>query len=120
MAETDVIKIFVRKCNSSSCKRHRMCRPRLARLGDASKWATSYRTDVLPNLVNLKEAIEKESDLARALSIRRTYIKANENLLDASYEASQAQADLALSTAEPAIAIGPGQTVDVRKFRTPE
>jgi hypothetical protein len=48
-------------------------------------------------------------DLARLLALQRSFIKANENLLDARYELSQAQADLALSVAEPSLAIGPGQ-----------
>lgn len=81
----------------------------LTRYAAASKWAASYQTDVLPNLIKARQEIEKEPnvDLARLLAVQRTYIKANENLLDARFEQSQAQADLAVSVAEPTLAIGP-------------
>ena len=91
-----------------------MCKPRL-RVGEASKWASAYQTQVLPDLRKAKEELDQpfakndpRLELPRLILVSRSYLKANENLLDARYEVSQAQADLALSTAEPTLAVGPG------------
>ena len=87
----------------------------LARWSDARKWASAYQTDVLPELAKIKDEMEKQFagkdpalDFGKFLAVERSYLKATENLLDANFELSQAQADLALSVAEPSLAIGPG------------
>ncbi len=114
-AETDVAKIRS-EVSQVEMQASQEVQAALARWADAGKWASSYQTDVLPNLTKAKQEIEKQfagndpgADLARLLAIQRSFIKANENLLDARYEVSQAQADLALSIAEPSLAIGPGR-----------
>jgi outer membrane protein TolC len=113
-AETDVSKIRS-EVQQLEMQASQDVQAALSRWIDASKWASSYQTDVLPNLTKAKEEIEKQfasndptAELTRVLAIQRSFIKANENLLDAHYEISQAQADLGLSVAEPSLAIGPG------------
>jgi outer membrane protein, heavy metal efflux system len=88
----------------------------LKRLADATKWATSYAVDVLPNLSTTKLTMEKmfaNNDLGvslpQYLTVQRSFLKATENFLDARYEVSQAECDLALAVAEPALALG-GET----------
>jgi outer membrane protein TolC len=95
----------------------------LNRLAEASQWARAYQADILPKLAKAKEEAEGQfaksdpnMDLPRLLAIQRSFIKASENFLDARYEVSLAQADLALSTAEPALAIGPVQSAIPRKM----
>jgi cobalt-zinc-cadmium efflux system outer membrane protein len=85
----------------------------LSRLKDATKWASSYYSEVLPNLTNTKLAMEKMFagndpgiDLPRYLAVQRAFLKATESFLDARYEVSQAESDLALAVAEPALALG--------------
>jgi outer membrane protein TolC len=116
-AETDVAKVCS-EVEQLEMQASQEVQAALARWTDAGKWAASYRTDVLPDLTKAKQEIEKQyanndpnADFARLLTIQRSFIKANENLLDARYEVSQAQADLALSVAEPTLAIGPGQAL---------
>ena len=114
-AETDIAKIRS-EVAQVELQASQEVQAALSRWTDAGKWASSYKTEVLPKLAKVKEEIEKQFagndqavDLARLLAIQRSFVKANENLLDARYEISQAQADLALSVAEPSLAIGPGQ-----------
>jgi hypothetical protein len=45
------------------------------------------------------------ADIMRVLSVQRAYLKAMESLLDARFEVSLAEADLALAVAEPALAL---------------
>lgn len=113
-AETDVVKVRS-EIDQVEMQVSQDVQAALARWTDARKWASAYQADVLPNLTKVREEIEKQFaskdpsvDVARLLTIQRSYIKANENLLDARFEVSQAQADLALSVAEPMLAIGPG------------
>jgi outer membrane protein TolC len=122
-AETDVTKIRS-EVQQVETQASQEVQAALGRLTEAGKWAAAYQTDVIPNLVKAKDEVEKQLankdpnvDQARLWAIQRSFIKANENLLDALYEVSQAQADLALSTAEPSLAIGPGhvQTQDTRQ-----
>ncbi len=115
-AETDVAKIRA-EVQQIELQASQDVQAALSRWTDATKWVSSYQTEVLPNLTKAKQDLEKQvaakdpnADFARMVAVQRTFIKANENLLDAHYEASQAQADLALSVAEPALAIGPGQS----------
>ncbi len=116
-AETDILKVRS-EVEQLEIQASQEVQAALARWTDASRWRASYQTDVLPNLTKAKEEMEKQFaandptlDFGRLLAVQRTFIKANENLLDARYEVSQAQADLALSAAEPSLAIGPGQTL---------
>jgi outer membrane protein TolC len=88
----------------------------LDRLAAAQTWRLAYENDVVPNLLKAKQEIEKlyanndpSADLARVLSVERTYLKALETLLDARFEVSQAEADLALAVGEPLLAMGPPQ-----------
>jgi outer membrane protein TolC len=119
-AETDVARIHS-EVQQMELQASQDVQAALSRWTDANNWATSYRTDVLPNLGKARQEAEKQftdkspdADFARLVGIQRSYLKASENLLDARFEVSQAQADLALSVAEPALAIGPGQ-----EFRAP-
>jgi hypothetical protein len=86
-------------------------------LTNAQKWAAGYEKEVLPELYQEKVKTEQlfgkndpSVDLGRYLTVERAYLKASDTLLDASFELSQAEADLALATAEPTLALGPGQT----------
>jgi outer membrane protein TolC len=88
----------------------------LARLAAAQVWRLAHERDVVPNLLKAKQEIEKlfaandpSADLSRVLAVERTYLKALETLLDARFEFSQAQADLALAVGEPLLAMGPPQ-----------
>jgi cobalt-zinc-cadmium efflux system outer membrane protein len=87
----------------------------LTRYTNATKWAAAYETDVVPGLLSAKQEMERllaqsdpSVDAARFLVVQRAYLKAIETLLDARFEVSQAQADLALAVAEPMLAVGPG------------
>jgi cobalt-zinc-cadmium efflux system outer membrane protein len=86
----------------------------LSRWSDAHQWVESYAKEMVPTISHAKQSMEKlfadndpSVDLSRLLSVQRSYLKANEVLVDARYEMSQAQADLALAVAEPTLAIGP-------------
>ena len=112
-AETDVAKIRS-EVQQIELQASQDVQAALARLKDAGQWAESYRADVMPALLKVKGDLDKQYaaaepklDFARFLTVQRSFIKANENLLDARYEVSQAEADLALAVAEPALAIGP-------------
>ncbi len=88
----------------------------LARLADAKDWANAYEKEVVPNLRKTTQEMEKlfasndlAADISRVQAVQRAYLKATETLLDARFEISQAEADLALAVAEPALAMGPAQ-----------
>ena len=85
----------------------------LARLAEAKKWAADYENDVMPNLQKVRQEVQKlfenndpSVDLSKLLTVTRNSLKANETLVDARYEVSQAEADLALAVAEPSLALG--------------
>jgi cobalt-zinc-cadmium efflux system outer membrane protein len=87
----------------------------LNRYADASSWADAYEKEVVPNLRASTQQMEKlfasndpAADVLRVLSVQRAYLKALETLLDARFEVSQAEADLALAVAEPALALDLG------------
>ncbi len=89
----------------------------LSRLADARKWAADYEHDVMPNLQKARQEVEKlfanndpGVDLSKLLAVTRAYLKANETLVDARYEVSQAEADLAMAVAEPSLALGRPQS----------
>ena len=89
----------------------------LARLADARKWAADYEKEVMPNLLKARQEVQKlfenndpSVDLSKLLAVTRAYLKANETLVDARFEISQAEADLALAVAEPSLALGRPQS----------
>ncbi len=88
----------------------------LSRFSHAKAWADAYEKEVVPNLRKSTEEMEKlfagndpAADVSRVLAVQRAYLKATETLLDARFEISQAEADLALAVAEPALALLPAR-----------
>jgi outer membrane protein, heavy metal efflux system len=88
----------------------------LSRYAAASKWVAAYEKEVLPDLYQERSRTQElftkndpSIDLARFITVERAFLKASETLLDARFELSQAQADLALAAAEPQLALGPSQ-----------
>jgi cobalt-zinc-cadmium efflux system outer membrane protein len=84
----------------------------LTRYAAAKSWADAYEREVVPNLRTTMQQMEKlfasndpGADIMRVLSVQRAYLKATESLLDARFEVSAAEADLALAVAEPALAL---------------
>lgn len=85
----------------------------LARLQAARAWLNYYETQVLPNLRTSLEDIERllaqgepGVDVLRVIDIRRKLLGARDNYLDALWEISQAQADLAAAVGDPGLALG--------------
>jgi outer membrane protein TolC len=79
----------------------------LARLAAAEHVVNSFRTETLPELRRTREAIDKlfdqgqpGVDLARVIDIRRRLLRTRDIYLDALWEESQAQADLAAAVAD--------------------
>jgi outer membrane protein TolC len=79
----------------------------LARLEQAEKVANSFRTDTLPKLRQTREEFDKlyaagqpGVDLTRVIDIRRRLLRARDAYLDALWEQSQAQTDLAAAVAD--------------------
>jgi cobalt-zinc-cadmium efflux system outer membrane protein len=84
----------------------------LARLNATRRWAETYRDELLPELQKSLDAVqelfvaaEPGVDLLRLLDIRRKVIKARDAYLDALWEASQAQADVAAAIGDPSAAV---------------
>ena len=112
-AETDVVKVRS-EVQQLELQTSLDVQAALNRLTDASKWASDYATEVVPSLARAKQELEGQYgkqdpgvSLANVLTVQRGYLKAIETWLDARYEVSQAEADLALAVAEPALALGP-------------
>jgi outer membrane protein TolC len=110
-AETDVMKVNAEMLNLE-LQAAQDVQAALARLTDASKWAEGYAVEVLPNLAGARAELEalaakNPAEGARLTSVKRGYLKASESWLDARFEVSQAEADLALAVAEPSLAFGP-------------
>jgi outer membrane protein TolC len=79
----------------------------LARLDQAQIVVKYFRTEVLPMLRQTREEIDKlytagqpGVDLTRVIDIRRRLLRARDAYLDALFELSQAQADLAAAVAD--------------------
>jgi cobalt-zinc-cadmium efflux system outer membrane protein len=88
-------------------------RAALARLTEARKWAESYKTEVLPNLRQAQEELNKlfaqneiGVDVLKVIGVQQNYLQALGLYLDAQLEVSQGQADLALAVGDPALAMG--------------
>jgi outer membrane protein TolC len=91
-------------------------RAALTRLTAARDRVEVYRSQLLPDLRNALEGIqrlflsgEQGVDILRVIDVRRKLIRAQEGYLDAQWELSQAQADLAAAVGDPTLAsCGPG------------
>jgi cobalt-zinc-cadmium efflux system outer membrane protein len=84
----------------------------LDRVRNARGWASTYRTEVLPKLESSLKDMEgllvrgaPGVDVLRVLDILRKLLHARDIELDALWEVSQAQADLAAAVGDPAMAI---------------
>jgi cobalt-zinc-cadmium efflux system outer membrane protein len=98
----------------------------LSRLADASTWASAYATEVVPTAARAKQEFEglyAKQDaavtFANILTVQRAHLKATETWLDARYEVSLAEADLALAVAEPALALGPHPATEMPELIPP-
>ncbi len=85
----------------------------LARLAEARKWADEYPAEVLPNMTRAREDMERlfaqnepGVDVIRVIGVQRNLLSALDAYLDARFEVSQAQADLAAAVGDPALAAG--------------
>jgi cobalt-zinc-cadmium efflux system outer membrane protein len=86
----------------------------LARMQRARSWLDTYQKQVLPNLRNSLEVVEKlfaaadpGVDVLRVLDARRSLLKAQDAYLDALWEYSQARADLVAAVGDLELALGP-------------
>jgi cobalt-zinc-cadmium efflux system outer membrane protein len=86
----------------------------LDRLREAQVWVDSYRTQVLPTQEAMLKDMETllaqgRVDLSKVTDLRRRQLQARGSYLDALYEASQAQADLAAAVGDLTLALPPCQ-----------
>jgi len=86
----------------------------LARLEQARAGARTYERDVLPHLRSGLESVQRlflqgdpGADTLRVIDVRRRYIRARDGYLDALWNVSLIQADLALAAGDPAVAVAP-------------
>ncbi len=86
----------------------------LARLHHARAWLETYRTNVVPNLEKSLTAIRKlwlagepGVDVLKMIDIQRKLLRARDLELDALFEVTQAEADLAAAVGDPVLAVGP-------------
>jgi cobalt-zinc-cadmium efflux system outer membrane protein len=82
------------------------------RLEEAEKAAKLYRAELLPNLQEALEGLEKQflenrpgADVVKVLDVRRKLLRARDGYLDALWELSQARTDLAAAVGDPSLAI---------------
>jgi cobalt-zinc-cadmium efflux system outer membrane protein len=115
-AQTEVCKVRA-ELNQLEVQASLDVRAALARLADATQWAASYDNDVVPALFKAKQDVERTvvnrdpgADPAKLVAVQKAFLKAQDSQLDAHFEVSQGEVDLALAIAEPTIAIGPMQT----------
>jgi cobalt-zinc-cadmium efflux system outer membrane protein len=99
----------------------------LARLAAARRWVETYRSQVLPELEKSLEQIQQlfmlggpGVDVLRVLDIRRKLLKARDGYLDALWEASQAQADLAAAVGDPTPALAGTEPARVPRPQAPD
>jgi outer membrane protein TolC len=83
----------------------------LARLDRAEEAVKVFSNDILPHLRQTREEIDKlyaagqpNVDLARTIDVRRRLLRARDAYLDALFELSQAQTDLAAAVADLSLA----------------
>jgi outer membrane protein TolC len=82
----------------------------LARMKDARDWVSAFHEQTLPVLTKTLQGLEKlfeqgqpGADLVRLIDTRRRLIRARDGYLDALWELSQAQADLAFALGDPSL-----------------
>jgi outer membrane protein TolC len=87
-------------------------RAALKRLAAAADVIRTYRTETFPTLQSQREAFdelfakgEPGVTLARIIAIRTRLLQARSNYLDALFELSQAEADLAAAVGDPSLAV---------------
>jgi cobalt-zinc-cadmium efflux system outer membrane protein len=85
----------------------------MARLTEARRWADYYQAEALPNLRKARQELEQfladgepGVDVVKVLGAQRNFLQVTNAYLDARYEVSQAQADLAAAVGDPALAAG--------------
>ncbi|OWK39063.1 Heavy metal RND efflux outer membrane protein, CzcC family [Fimbriiglobus ruber] len=85
----------------------------LTRLEAARKWADAYAKEVLPSLRQARDEMEKlfaanepGLDVLKLIGVQQNYLQALGLHLDAEFEVSQANADLALAVGDPVLAVG--------------
>jgi outer membrane protein, heavy metal efflux system len=85
----------------------------LARLAEARKWAAEYPAEVLPNLDKARQDMEQlfaqneqGVDVLRVIGVQRNLLRATDAYLDARFEVSQANADLAAAVGDPELVVG--------------
>ena len=88
-------------------------RAAVARIREAQRWVSYFRTESLPVLQGTMESFEKlfavgepSVDVLRLVDARRRLLRARDSYLDALWELSQARADLAAAVGDLALAIG--------------
>jgi cobalt-zinc-cadmium efflux system outer membrane protein len=86
----------------------------LVRLATARRSAEVYRGQVLPNVRDSLELLERlfvqadpNVDVLRVLDVRRKLIRAQDGYLDALWELTQAWADLAAAVGDPTLLLAP-------------
>jgi cobalt-zinc-cadmium efflux system outer membrane protein len=84
----------------------------LFRLQAARALVVAYQTEVIPNLTAAESRMRDQFNLGQAtvlqiIDVRRKLLTARDVYLDALYELSQAQADLAAAVGDPVLAITP-------------
>ena len=82
------------------------------RIEHAEETVAAYRMQIIPELEKGLEAFEKlfkandpSVDLLKLLDVRRKLLKSRDGYLDALWELSQARADLAAASGDPALAV---------------
>src|SRR5581483_154969 len=81
----------------------------LDRLNNARAWAVTYRDEIIPQLEKALKEMESLlqqnlTDALRLIDVRRKLIGARDSYVDALWEVSQAQADLAAAVGDPSLA----------------
>jgi outer membrane protein, heavy metal efflux system len=112
-AQTDVNKVRA-DVNQIEVQSGLDVRAALARLADARQWVATYDNEVIPGLLKARQELDRlaasndpAADPGKLVTVRKALIKGMESQLDAHYEFSQAQVDLAVAIADPAVAVGP-------------
>lgn len=110
-AERDQALLFVRQ---SEVTIEQDVQAALVRLRDAQQWAQSLRDQVLPELRKTLEELERlfaagepGADVPRLMAVRLRLLRARDLNLDALWELTQAEADLAAAVGDPRFAAFP-------------
>ena len=84
----------------------------LDRLRNGREWASKYEKEILPHLETALKDMQSlfeqsQADVLRVVNVLRKLIRARDVYLDALWEVSQAQADLAAALGDPSLASAP-------------